>query len=143
MVANRTRWGPLKPDLTDGLGHGFSFRGRSPRRLVLRNKHVFFLLLTVLGVLTIAGYVSGTRTRDLSAQGKYHAILHSLPKLLWLHGAIHGGFRQLCRSLGDLADRAAMADRAAAVPGFSCPLKFENSSQPFLIMADVGVVLRA
>jgi len=93
-----------------------------------------FLLLTVLGVLTIAGYVLGRGRAIASAQGNTRD-LHSLPNYYGWHGAIMAALPALAVLVIWLIAQPMVIEQRLS--GFFPAAEFENSSQRILIMADV------
>ncbi|MFU8862634.1 MAG: phosphate ABC transporter permease subunit PstC [Rhodobacterales bacterium] len=93
-----------------------------------------FLLLTVVGVLAIAGYVLGRRRALVSVQGNARN-LHSLPNYYGWHGAIMAALPALAVMVVWLVVQPMVIEQRLA--GFFPSAQFENNTQRILIMADV------
>jgi phosphate transport system permease protein len=93
-----------------------------------------FLLLSVLGVLSVAGYVLA-RGRALASVGGNSRILHSLPSYYGWHGALMAALPALAVLVIWLIAQPLVIEQRLS--GFFPADQFENSSQRILIMADV------
>lgn len=93
-----------------------------------------FLLLTVIGVLAVAGYILG-RSRVLSLVQGNARDLHSLPNYYGWHSAIMAALPALAVLVIWLIAQPMVIEQRLS--GFFPADQFENSSQRILIMADV------
>lgn len=93
-----------------------------------------FLLLTVIGVLAVAGYFLG-RSRALSSVQGNARNLHSLPNYYGWHGAIMAALPALAILVIWLIAQPMVIEQRLS--GFFPAAQFENNSQRILIMADV------
>lgn len=93
-----------------------------------------FLLLTVIGVLAVAGFVLGRSRAVASVQGNIRD-LHSLPNYYGWHGTIMAALPALAVLVVWLIAQPMIIEQRLA--GFFPAAEFENNSQRILIMADV------